>query len=140
MRNVTSPLDAVAEAPERIRPGFPSDDKRRKAALLFRNGLGYITTASVLDLNPATVREWARLYKAGKFKPELPRHSYRFNEEIKQQAVELRRQGKSWLEINKATGVNQSTVRRWVKAAEEKAAEGAADARSEKVVKTERPV
>ena len=139
-QNVTSTSDTAAGDPKRSRPGFASDDKRRKAALLFGYGFGYITTASVLDLNPATVREWARLYRAGKFKPELPRHLYRFNEETKEQAIELRRQGKSWSQIHKATGVSQSTIRRWIKAADEKAAEGAADARSGEGMKTERPV
>lgn len=140
IRHVTSPLDAAAEAPARIRPGYPSDDKRRKAALLFGPGLGCITTASVLDLNPDNVRERAKLYRSGKFKPEPPRHLYRINEETKAQAIELRRQGKPRSQIHKANGVSPSTIRRRLKAADETAAEGAVDARSGEGMKTERPV
>ena len=118
IRHVTSPLDAAAEAPARIRPGYPSDDKRRKAALRFGSGLGCITTASVLDLNPDNVRERVKLYRSGKFKPEPPRHLYRFNE------------------IHKANGVSPSTIRRRLKAADETAAEGAVNARSGEGMKT----
>ena len=47
-----------------------------------------------------------------RFRPVLSRHVYRFYEEMKQHAMELRRQGMSWAQIQKTTSVSQRTIRR----------------------------
>ena len=98
--NPSSSVLTAAVSTERERPDFPSDKKRRDALVLFNCGLGYSKVADILELNPNTVRDWAKSFLAGKFKTELC--------------------GMSWSAIEREMGVAQATVRRWVRAAEAK--------------------
>ena len=66
--NPSSSVLTAAVSIERERPNFPSDKKRRDALVLFNCGLGYSKVADILELNPNTVRDWAKSFLAGKFK------------------------------------------------------------------------
>lgn len=103
--NPSSSVLTAAVSIERERPDFPSDKKRRDALVLFNCGLGYSKVADILELNPNTVRDWAKSFLAGKFKTELSKTQFR---------------GMSWSAIEREMGVAQATVRRWVRAAEAK--------------------
>ena len=116
--------DGPREKPavERVRPtGAASDKKRRQALELFECGFGYKSVADMLMLSVNTVRDWSRLYKQGRFSPNMSRNQYRYTDETKRLAVGLRERGYSWKKIEEETGVNASTCRAWVRAAAEKA-------------------
>lgn len=107
--NPSSSVLTAAVSIERERPDFPSDKKRRDALVLFNCGLGYSKVADILELNPNTVRDWAKSFLAGKFKTELSKTQFRYSEDFKLRCVTMREMG-----------VAQATVRRWVRAAEAK--------------------
>lgn len=111
--NPSSSVLTAAVSIERERPDFPSDKKRRDALVLFNCGLGYSKVADILELNPNTVRDWAKSFLAGKFKTELSKTQFRYSEDFKLRCV-------SWSAIEREMGVAQATVRRWVRAAEAK--------------------
>ena len=96
------------------RPNFVSDKKRRDALVLFEHGLGYSKAAEILELNVNTVREWARLYLAGKFKEQIPQKQYRYKQEFKDQCVRMRLEGASWDQLSRMMNVSPTTVRRWI--------------------------
>ena len=74
--NPSSSVLTAAVSIERERPDFPSDKKRRDALVLFNCGLGYSKVADILELNPNTVRDWAKSFLAGKFKTELSKTQF----------------------------------------------------------------
>lgn len=113
--NPSSSVLTAAVSIERERPDFPSDKKRRDALVLFNCGLGYSKVADILELNPNTVRDWAKSFLAGKFKTELSKTQFRYSEDLT-----MRQSGMSWSAIEREMGVAQATVRRWVRAAEAK--------------------
>lgn len=88
--------------------------------VLFNCGLGYSKVADILELNPNTVRDWAKSFLAGKFKTELSKTQFRYSEDFKLRCVTMRQSGMSWSAIEREMGVAQATVRRWVRAAETK--------------------
>lgn len=118
--NPSSSVLTAAVSIERERPDFPSDKKRRDALVLFNCGLGYSKVADILELNPNTVRDWAKSFLAGKFKTELSKAQFRYSEDFKLRCVTMRLSGMSWSAIEREMGVAQATVRRWVRAAEAK--------------------
>lgn len=69
------PTSGLNESDVRERPNFVSDKKRRDALVLFEHGLGYSKVAEILEINVNTVRDWAKLYLAGKFKGRFRRSS-----------------------------------------------------------------
>ncbi len=73
-----------------------------------------------MELNPNTVRDWAKSFLAGKFKTELSKTQFRYSEDFKLRCVTMRLSGMSWSAIEREMGVAQATVRRWVRAAEAK--------------------
>ena len=117
--NPSSSLLTAAVSIERERPDFPSDKKRRDALVLFNCGLGYSKVADILELNPNTVRDWAKSFLAGKFKTELSKTQFRYSEDFKLRCVTMRLSGMSCPPLSEM-GVAQATVRRWVRAAEAK--------------------
>lgn len=56
------------EFADRVRPPYASDEKRRQAAELFEHGIGYQRASRILDLPANTLRDWARAWRAGKFR------------------------------------------------------------------------
>lgn len=101
--------------PERIRPTtFASTAQRRHALKLFERGLGYKAVAEILGLSPSTVRDWGRAFKKGKFRVEINVNQLRYTDATKVRVVALRKEGLSWREISRQTGVNASTCRAWV--------------------------
>lgn len=100
--------------PLRIRPEFPSAQKRRAALKLFEAGIGYKSAAALLGLSPYTVRDWHRRFKKGTFKVDLNPNQYRHAPETKARVIALRAEGRSWREVSEMTGVNISTCRCWV--------------------------
>lgn len=99
--------------PVRQRPDYPSPQKRKAAVKLFAMGVGYKNAAGILGLSVYTVRDWLRDYKKGAFKTELNVNQFRYSQETKDRVLALRKQGLSWSELSKATGVNASTCRNW---------------------------
>ena len=63
--------------PERIRPKYPSAQKRKAALALFEAGTGYKSAAALLGLSVYTVRDWHRKFKKGTFHVELNPKQYR---------------------------------------------------------------
>ena len=94
--NPSSSVLTAAVSTERERPDFPSDKKRRDALVLFNCGLGYSKVADILELNPNTVRDWAKSFLAGKFKTELSKTQFRYSEDFKLRCVTMRQSGMSW--------------------------------------------
>lgn len=112
-----------ADAP-RTRPNFPSDEKRRHAAILFKHGIGYCLAAQILGVNQNTVRDWSRNWLKGRFREELSPRLFPFSEDTRRLCIELRRAGASWNAISKETEVPASTIRRWLRKTNEATAEG----------------
>lgn len=103
----------------KVRPeGVVPDDLREKAALLFSQGVGYRAVARVLDLSENTVRDWRRYWRAGKFKPVLPRRNYLWPEETKAKVIKMRKEGASWKTVLRETGVSAATAQKWIRDAE----------------------
>ena len=102
--------------PVRIRPEYPSAQKRKAALQLFEAGMGYKSAAALLGLSAYTVRDWQRKYKKGTFRVDLNPNQYRHSPETKARVIALREEGKSWREVSEITGVNISTCRCWVTA------------------------
>ncbi len=102
----------------RIRPAhFVSDAKRAQAKALFEAGAGYRQAARILNLPLYTVRDWRRLFVQGAFRDHVEQRNYVFSEEVRRRAVEMRRGGATWREIEAATGAKPVSVRRWMRAA-----------------------
>lgn len=120
-----------APRPQRTRPAFASEAKRRAALELFESGRGYKWVATVLDLPAYTVRDWARAYRAGRFRVRIAEKQYRYTEEAKSRVLMLRGAGLSWKEIGERTGISISTCRSWVLAAEAAAIEARERARQD---------
>ena len=110
-KTMTTSEDA---APNRVRPNFASDDKRRHAAELFAHGFGYHKAAEILGLPVYTVRDWAKAYRTGRFGLALSRNQMRHSEEDHEKVIEMRAQGISWRAIQARTGISASTCRKWV--------------------------
>lgn len=102
--NPSSSVLTAAVSTERERPDFPSDKKRRDALVLFNCGLGYSKVADILELNPNTVRDWAKSFLAGKFKTELSKTQFRYSEDFKLRCVTMRQSGMSWSAIEREMG------------------------------------
>ncbi len=85
-----------------------------------RVGIHLQDLCDILELNPNTVRDWAKSFLAGKFKTELSKTQFRYSEDFKLRCVTMRQSGMSWSAIEREMGVAQATVRRWVRAAEAK--------------------
>ena len=98
----------------RFRPDFPSDQKRTFAALLFAKGMGYRTVAKVLGLSIYTVRDWSKKYAQGNFSEKLTEKQYRYDEAFKAKVIALRREGLSWSELKKRTGISPATCKKWM--------------------------
>ena len=102
------------EFADRVRPPYASDEKRRQAAELFEHGIGYQRASRILDLPANTLRDWARAWRAGKFRTTISPHLYRYSDAVKRKAVRMRQKGHTWHEISEATGVGASTCKRWM--------------------------
>lgn len=74
--NPSSSVLTAAVSIERERPDFPSDKKRRDALVLFNCGLGYSKVADILELNPNTVRDWAKAFWPESLKLSFQRRSF----------------------------------------------------------------
>lgn len=98
----------------RLRPDFPSDQKRVFAALLFAKGMGYRTVAKVLGLSIYTVRDWSQKYARGTFSEKLTEKQYRYDDAFKAKVVALRREGLSWSELRRRTGISPATCKKWM--------------------------
>ena len=73
----TSPDDRPQAPQDEFVPAEPQHERtsylpnvKQQALELFREGCGYKRTASLLGLPAYTVRDWARLYREGKFHPQ----------------------------------------------------------------------
>lgn len=108
------PTSGLNESDVRERPNFVSDKKRRDALVLFEHGLGYSKVAESLEINVNTVRDWAKLYLAGKFKEQIPQKQFRYKQEFKAQCIRMRLDGASWDQISRTMNVSPTTVRRWI--------------------------
>ena len=102
------------EFADRVRPPYASDEKRRQAAELFAHGIGYQRASRILDLPANTLRDWARAWRAGKFRTTISPHLYRYSDAVKRKAVRMRQKGHTWHEIAEATGVGANTCKRWM--------------------------
>ena len=58
-----------------------------------------------MELNPNTVRDWAKSFLAGKFKTELSKTQFRYSEDFKLRCVTMRQSGMSWSAIEREMGV-----------------------------------
>lgn len=92
-----------------------SDAKRRKAAELFAQNIGYRRVAALLNLSVFTVRDWGREWKKGTFKVSASKSLYEYPEDFKREVVRLRLSGLSWSQLSERTGVCPSTCRQWMK-------------------------
>lgn len=81
------------EFADRVRPPYASDEKRRQAAELFAHGIGYQRASRILDLPANTLRDWARAWRAGKFRTTISPHLYRYSDAVKRKAVRMRQKG-----------------------------------------------
>ena len=105
----------TALKPHRTRPDrLISDAKRQRAVRLFELGYGYKRVACEIGVSPNTTRDWARLWKQGKFKVRASKSLYEYTEEFKQYVIGLRLSGMSWVDLKAETGVCAATCRRWI--------------------------
>ena len=74
------------EFADRVRSPYASDEKRRQAAELFEHGIGYQRASRILDLPANTLRDWARAWRAGKFRTTISPHLYRYSDAVKRKA------------------------------------------------------
>ena len=92
-----------------------------------QHGIGYQRASRILDLPANTLRDWARAWRAGKFRTTISPHLYRYSDAVKRKAVRMRQKGHTWHEIAEATGVGASTCKRWMDKLGQSAAKGRAD-------------
>ncbi|WP_418859946.1 tRNA (adenosine(37)-N6)-threonylcarbamoyltransferase complex ATPase subunit type 1 TsaE [Sutterella wadsworthensis] len=74
-----------------------------------------------------TLRDWARAWRAGKFRTTISPHLYRYSDAVKRKAVRMRQKGHTWHEIAEATGVGASTCKRWMDKLGQSASKGRTD-------------
>ena len=92
------------EFADRVRPPYASDEKRRQAAELFEHGIGYQRASRILDLPANTLRDWARAWRAGKFRTTISPHLYRYSDAVKRKAVRMRQKGHTCMRLRKLRG------------------------------------
>lgn len=91
-----------------------SEEKRREAAELFAQGIGYVRASRILDMPANTLKDWAKAWKAGRFSAEISINLYRWDGRMRARVVQLRSTGASWRQITEKTGVSAATARKWV--------------------------
>lgn len=89
------------EFADRVRPPYASDEKRRQAAELFEHGIGYQRASRILDLPANTLRDWARAWRAGKFRTTISPHLYRYSDAVKRKAVRMRQKDTPGMRLRK---------------------------------------
>ena len=98
-------------------------------ALTCRRGFSLLSTMPFSSLKPSSnrptsglnesdVRDWAKLYLAGKFKEQIPQKQFRYKQEFKDQCIRMRLDGASWDQISRTMNVSPTTVRRWIEEAQ----------------------
>ena len=92
------------EFADRVRPPYASDEKRRQAAELFEHGIGYQRASRILDLPANTLRDWARAWRAGKFRTTISPHLYRYSDAVKRKAVRMRQKDTPGMRLRKLQG------------------------------------
>ena len=92
------------EFADRVRPPYASDEKRRQAAELFEHGIGYQRASRILDLPANTLRDWARAWRAGKFRTTISPHLYRYSDAVKRKAVRMRKKDTPGMRLRKLRG------------------------------------
>ena len=112
------PTSGLNESDVRERPNFVSDKKRRDALVLFEHGLGYSKVAEILEINVNTVRDWAKLYLAGKVQGADSAEAVPLQAGIQGQCIRMRLDGASWDQISRTMNVSPTTVRRWIEEAQ----------------------
>lgn len=91
-----------------------SPEVRRAAAMCFQRGWGYRRTATELDVPPATVRDWFRMWRSrGTFDGGAagPRRSY--GPEVREAVTGDRSAGMTWSELERKYGIARRTMRGW---------------------------
>lgn len=91
---------------------------RAKALKLFKRGLGYRVVSAMLGISVYTVREWDRLFKMGKFNPQIkhPGNSPKniSNKELREKVKAEHEKGASISSLSMKYGKCKSTIRYWV--------------------------
>lgn len=95
----------------------PNFEVRRRAYNLHLEGKGYKAAAKQLGLSESTVRDWFRRFKVGAFDTLLSSKTTtrRYPQEMIDQVIKLREEGRSWTEILAATHVPIGTAKNWVR-------------------------
>lgn len=94
--------------------GVATTEKRRRAAELFAEGVGYVRVSRILNLPANTVKDWSVAWRAGRFTVEVPDTLYAYDRSVRERVVRLRSSGTSWRDIAEKTGVSPATARKWV--------------------------
>lgn len=122
IKGKTVPTDAFLFM-RRERPDFHSRETRLAALKLFEAGVGYVNASVKLGISMNTVRDWSRKYRKGTFEVDVPEKFFHYTKAVKRRVVKLRAKGLTWRELEEETGVSTSTCRKWVREAEEAAAQ-----------------
>lgn len=101
----------------------PEIEVREKAFELFKLGYGYKRASQELNVNVHTMRDWFRMFRRGH--PEnvfTIRTTVAYDLALRERIVAKRnREGTPYAKLSEEFGIPASTIRKWVKRAEEKA-------------------
>ena len=96
---------------------------RQTALALFQKGYGYKRASQELNVNVHTMRDWFRMFRRGH--PEnvfTIRTTVAYDLALRERIVAKRnREGTPYAKLSEEFGIPASTIRKWVKRAEEKA-------------------
>ena len=100
----------------------PEVEVREKAFELFKLGYGYKRASQELNVNVHTMRDWFRMFRRGH--PEnifTIRTTTAYDLALRERIVAKRhREGTPYAKLSEDCGIPASTIRKWVKRAEEK--------------------
>lgn len=91
-------------------PAYPSETKAH-CLMLYQQGDAPKTIAQATGVPVGTIRRWVAAAKLSRT-PGRPRQ---YPDEIRNQCLRLRQEGKDYREIEVLIGVSESTIREWVK-------------------------
>ena len=101
----------------------PEIEVREKAFELFKLGYGYKRASQELNVNVHTMRDWFRMFRRGH--PEnvfTIRTTVAYDLALRERNVAKRNhEGTPYSKLSEEFGIPASTIRKWVKRAEEKA-------------------
>ncbi|MBD2124758.1 hypothetical protein [Trichocoleus sp. FACHB-262] len=102
-----------AISPSRSRKSKYLDELKQRCVSLYREGKTMLEVARLTGVPAQRVKDWAK--KAGVRGVNTGGRPSMYSQEVKQDCLRLRAEGKSCNQIEELTGINAETVYKWVR-------------------------